>query len=281
MDADLVKVIGALSLSYEIALSIGQSFDINEMLDQLLKTLVRASGAHRGTAWLLREGQQPQPGATAGPAQHWTHPPEATLRALRQVVSLGRPEVKAEGDPEFEAACGHLTGQEKEVLLFPVGRLLVLQLVFCRAGTAADLAGVLEGLAPRVRSAALACLAYEESLAQERSGRRRAEDALARSEARYREVVDHINAGIYRSTLAGQFLDANPAFLAMFGFHSRRELGEVTWPDLYGNPDDRRWFLQRILAAGSVRSHEILFRRRVRIPRNSTRVLCDADHDSI
>ncbi|MEW5935415.1 MAG: hypothetical protein AB1816_17695, partial [Bacillota bacterium] len=138
------------------------------MLEHLLKTLVRASGAHRGTAWLLREGQQPQPAATAGPGQRRTHPPEATLRALRHVLSLGRAHVKAEGDPEFEAACGHLTGREKEVLLFPVGRLLVLQLVFCRAGTAADLAGVLEGLAPRMHSAALACLAYEKSLAEER-----------------------------------------------------------------------------------------------------------------
>jgi len=262
VEGDLIRVLGALSLSYEIALSIGQSFDIEQMLEHLLKTLVRASGAHRGTAWLFKEGQQPQPAAAAGPGQHWTQPPEATLCAVRQVLSLGRPDVKAEGDPEFEAACGHLTGQEKEVLLFPVGRLLVLQLVFCRAGIAADLAGVLEGLAPRVHGAAMACLAYEESLAEERSSRRRAEDALARSEARYREVVDHINAGVYRSTLGGQFLDANPAFLAMFGFDRSGELEEVTWPDLYANPDDRRAFLDRILAQGSVRGHEILFRRR-------------------
>lgn len=262
MEGDLIRVLGALSLSYEIALSIGQSFDIEQMLEQLLKTLVRASGAHRGTAWLLREGQQPQPAATAGPGQRATHPPEATLRAVRQVLFLGRPDLKAEGDPEFEAACGHLTGQEKEVLLFPVGKLLVLQLVFCRAGIAADLAGVLEGLAPRVHGAALACLAYEESLAQERSSRRRAEDALARSEARYREVLDHINAGIYWSTPDGQILDANPAFIAMFGFESKEELGKVTASDLYANPDDRRRFLERILADGSVRNYEILYRRR-------------------
>ena len=262
MEGDLIRVLGALSLSYEIALSIGQSFHIDQMLEHLLKTLVRASGAHRGTAWLLREGHQPQPAATAGPGQHWLHLPEATLRAVRQVLSLGQPDVKAEGDPEFETACGCLTGREREVLLFPVGGLLVLQLVFSRTGTAAELAGVLEGLAPRVHTAALACLAYEENLALERSSRQRVEDALARSEARYREVVDHINAGVYRSTLAGQFLDANPAFLAMFGFDSRGELEELTWPDLYANPDDRRCFLDRILAKGSVRGHEILFRRR-------------------
>ncbi|MBC7239136.1 MAG: PAS domain-containing protein, partial [Chloroflexi bacterium] len=249
-------------LSYEIALSIGQSFDIDQMLEHLLKTVVRASGAHRGTAWLLREGRQPQPTATAGPGQYWTHPPEATLRAVRQVLSLAQPQVKAEGDPEFEAACGHLTGQEREVLLFPVGRLLVLQLVFCRAGTAADLAGVLEGLAPRVQGAALACLAYEESLAQERSSRRRAEDALARSEARYREVVNHINAGIYWTTPDGEIVDANAAFLSMFGFNSTGELRKARATDLYANPDDRRWFLERILADGSVRNYEILYRRR-------------------
>ncbi|MEW6547569.1 MAG: PAS domain S-box protein [Bacillota bacterium] len=256
-----MRVIGALSLSYEIALSIGQSFDIDQMLEQLLKTLVRASGAHRGTAWLI-QGGQPRPAASVGPGGGEYRSRDLTLQTVRQVNCAGQPQVRTRDDPEFEAACGHLTGQEKEVLLFPVGRLLVLQLVFSRAGASADLTGVLQGLAPRVHGAALACLAYEESLAQERSSRRRAEDALARSEARYREVVDHINAGIYRSTIAGQFLDANPAFLAMFGFDSSRELGEVTWPDLYANPDDRRCFLERIFASGSVRGHEILFRRR-------------------
>ena len=49
---------------------------------------------------------------------------------------------------------------------------------------------------------------------------RRNEEALRRSEARYRSVVQSAVYGIYRSSLEGKFLDVNPALVTMLGYGS-------------------------------------------------------------
>ncbi len=50
------------------------------------------------------------------------------------------------------------------------------------------------------------------------------EEALRRSEARYRSVVQSAVYGIYRSSLEGKFLDVNPALIAMLGYSSADEV---------------------------------------------------------
>src|SRR5882762_1830915 len=49
---------------------------------------------------------------------------------------------------------------------------------------------------------------------------KRAEQALHRSEASYRGLVEHAAYGIYRATVDGKFLMVNPALLTMLGFPS-------------------------------------------------------------
>ena len=53
---------------------------------------------------------------------------------------------------------------------------------------------------------------------------KRNEEALRRSEARYRSLVQSAAYGIYRSTLEGQFLDVNPALVSMLGYNSADEV---------------------------------------------------------
>jgi two-component system cell cycle sensor histidine kinase/response regulator CckA len=53
---------------------------------------------------------------------------------------------------------------------------------------------------------------------------KRNEEALRRSEARYRSVVQSAVYGIYRSSLEGKFLDVNPALITMLGFGSAAEV---------------------------------------------------------
>ena len=50
------------------------------------------------------------------------------------------------------------------------------------------------------------------------------EQALRRSEARYRSLVQSSVYGIYRSSLEGRFLDVNPALIAMLGYGSAEEV---------------------------------------------------------
>ncbi len=53
---------------------------------------------------------------------------------------------------------------------------------------------------------------------------KRNEQALRRSEARYRSLVQSSVYGIYRSSLQGRFLDVNPALITMLGYGSAEEV---------------------------------------------------------
>jgi PAS domain S-box-containing protein len=53
---------------------------------------------------------------------------------------------------------------------------------------------------------------------------KRYEEALRRSEARYRSLILSAAYGIYRCTIEGRFLDVNPALIAMLGYGSVEEL---------------------------------------------------------
>jgi PAS domain S-box-containing protein len=53
---------------------------------------------------------------------------------------------------------------------------------------------------------------------------KRQEEALRRSEFRYRSLVLSAVYGIYRSTLDGRFLDVNPALVSMLGYASGEEV---------------------------------------------------------
>jgi PAS domain S-box-containing protein len=54
--------------------------------------------------------------------------------------------------------------------------------------------------------------------------RKRNEQALRRSEVRYRSLVQTAVYGIYRSRFDGQFLDVNPALIGMLGYDSADEV---------------------------------------------------------
>ncbi|MGC1450148.1 MAG: PAS domain S-box protein [Candidatus Sulfotelmatobacter sp.] len=53
---------------------------------------------------------------------------------------------------------------------------------------------------------------------------KRNEQALRRSEARYRSLVQSSVYGIYRSSLEGRFLDVNPALITMLGYESAEQV---------------------------------------------------------
>ncbi len=54
--------------------------------------------------------------------------------------------------------------------------------------------------------------------------RKRAEEALRRSEAEFRSVVEDAPYGIYRASTTGRFLQVNPALQKMLGYESAQEL---------------------------------------------------------
>jgi diguanylate cyclase (GGDEF)-like protein/PAS domain S-box-containing protein len=68
------------------------------------------------------------------------------------------------------------------------------------------------------------------------------ESALRESEERYRALFDEVPVALYRTTAAGQFLDANPAMIQMLGYPQRSTLLTTNAAELYVDADDRsRW----------------------------------------
>ena len=66
--------------------------------------------------------------------------------------------------------------------------------------------------------------------------------ALRESEARYRGLFDDVPVALYRTTTAGQFLDANPAMVRMMGYPDLTILISTNAAELYANAADRsRW----------------------------------------
>ena len=76
--------------------------------------------------------------------------------------------------------------------------------------------------------------------------RRRAEEALRRSEESHRALVQHASYAIYRSSPEGRFLSVNPALVTMLGYESADQLLAVDiTTDVYADPDERTRLLAR------------------------------------
>ena len=88
--------------------------------------------------------------------------------------------------------------------------------------------------------------------------RRQAEEAVRRSEERYRRLFERNLAGVCRYTLDGKFKDANAAFARIFGFDTPEEMREVPGAELHVDPAERERKVQRLLTDGyltNVESH--------------------------
>jgi diguanylate cyclase (GGDEF)-like protein/PAS domain S-box-containing protein len=93
--------------------------------------------------------------------------------------------------------------------------------------------------------------------------RRRSEDALRASEARFRGLFENVVEGVYQSTIDGQIQSANPALVKMLGFSSVDELLILPSAEgLYVHPQDRRRLIDQLLRDGEIRNAEYPLRRR-------------------
>jgi len=93
--------------------------------------------------------------------------------------------------------------------------------------------------------------------------RRRAEEALRRSEETNRALVEHATYGIYRSTPAGRFLSVNSALVRMLGYDSEDELLALDLgQQVYADPAARARALAGFSGADSVQGLELEWQRK-------------------
>jgi diguanylate cyclase (GGDEF)-like protein/PAS domain S-box-containing protein len=92
--------------------------------------------------------------------------------------------------------------------------------------------------------------------------RRSAEDALRRSEAKFRGLFENVMEGVYQTSCDGRILVANPAFVNLLGYSSAEELYQTPAGALYWYPSDRDNFIRRIESEGELRNQEYVLRRK-------------------
>ncbi|HSG40269.1 MAG TPA: PAS domain S-box protein, partial [Thermoanaerobaculia bacterium] len=93
------------------------------------------------------------------------------------------------------------------------------------------------------------------------TGRKRSEAALRESEERYHGLFEGVPAGLYRTTPAGQMLDANSTIVRILGYPSVEALLQTNVADIYLDPEDRRRWQKAMATAGAIQSFEAPVRR--------------------
>jgi diguanylate cyclase (GGDEF)-like protein/PAS domain S-box-containing protein len=98
-----------------------------------------------------------------------------------------------------------------------------------------------------------------EGLVQDITKRKSAEHALREAERRYHGLFDNAIEGIFRTTVEGHYLDANPALAHIYGFASPEELMRSLrdiGTQLYVDKQRRDEFMHIMKARGSVTGFE-------------------------
>ena len=92
---------------------------------------------------------------------------------------------------------------------------------------------------------------------------KRNEQALRRSEARYRSLVQSSVYGIYRSSLEGQFLDVNPALITMLGYTSAEEVLLLDpEKDVFALPQEHARVIEDFRRTGRLDGIEVKWKRK-------------------
>jgi|HubBroStandDraft_2_1064218.scaffolds.fasta_scaffold15597_3 two-component system cell cycle sensor histidine kinase/response regulator CckA len=92
---------------------------------------------------------------------------------------------------------------------------------------------------------------------------KRNEQALRRSEVRYRSLVQTAVYGIYRARFEGQFLDVNPALIGMLGYNSALEvLALDPQNDVFLNPSEYTRLVDEFRRTGRMDGFEARWKRK-------------------
>jgi len=92
---------------------------------------------------------------------------------------------------------------------------------------------------------------------------KRHEEALRRSEARYRSLILSAVFGIYRCTLSGRFLDVNPALISMLGYEAVEDVLQLDpRREVFVNPQEIERLTEEYRRCGTLNGVEVQWKHR-------------------
>lgn len=95
-------------------------------------------------------------------------------------------------------------------------------------------------------------ITYFVSIIQDITERKKSEEALRESEFRFRGLYENATVGIYRISLSGKILMANPTLLRILGYNSLNEVTNLEAKDFYADPKTREIFINELNNKGKV-----------------------------
>ena len=86
--------------------------------------------------------------------------------------------------------------------------------------------------------------------------------ALQESESQLRSLQDNIPIGLFRRSIDGRMIFANPKMVSIFGYDSEAEMLQVPIRQLYHDPREYDRVTEKFEAFGSIQSLELRLRRK-------------------
>ena len=101
-----------------------------------------------------------------------------------------------------------------------------------------------------------------QGISRDITGRKRLEEELLLSEKKYRDIFEYVPVGLYRASLEGRYLDANPYTARMLGYDSPEELIQTitdVGTQVYLHPKDRHEVIRLLKEQGYIQNFEAEF----------------------
>jgi two-component system cell cycle sensor histidine kinase/response regulator CckA len=112
--------------------------------------------------------------------------------------------------------------------------------------------------------------------------RKQAQEALKKSEEKYRSLTNQLPVGIYRTTKNGKILQTNPALASILDFESVEELINSSATDVYVDLDIRKRQLKTMMDSKGIVCYEVEFEtkkgKRIWV-RDTGRVILDTNNE--
>lgn len=91
---------------------------------------------------------------------------------------------------------------------------------------------------------------------------KQSQENLRQSEERFRHLFENNLAGVFRSEVGGDLLEANLALAEIFGYTSVEEFKSVKAHDLYFSLADREWYLGELRKHGFVKNFQMRMKKK-------------------
>ena len=204
-----------LQIFYEIAMSIGNSLDLREMLKESMLTFLRRLNCSAGAVlqWRRHSEGYYEPHTVYCTPRQFTKQP--SFQKILEQIPHEQNEASLNRFVRQLPIIGVLEEKYYHIMELPEFGLLIL--IKSRQHFPDYVLQSLKRINGKLARSCIACV-QNERLEKEIGDRRRAEDALRKSEERYRTIVENIEDGYFETDLKGRFTFVNPAVAKILGF---------------------------------------------------------------